>query len=266
MRDGITTAVSSGQKEAMRQSRASTWDDRRSLARCLDPAHPYGPTFQDLKPYQYASHPQDCYDASQSSLAGRGFRNSQSKREFDDCGRRTGAVPPSRGKAARATDWGTRSGVPVLSAIDLAGGRDNPGEQGYNRGPVQQGPATARIHPSLSDLKPYSYGGPLKDFRNSPEFTTREEAARNRPAMRGRAARKTDWGTRQGAPVLSDIDLAGGRDNPGEPGYKRGKVQIGPTTARTAPSLADLKPYSYGGQLKDFRNAMGFTTRRSVQV
>ena len=84
---------------------------------------------------------------------------------------------PVRGKAARHTDWGTRQGQPVMSDIDLMGGRDNPGEAGYIRGYVTRGPATDRTPPSLADLKPYSYAAPLRDFRNMPGFMTRKEAA-----------------------------------------------------------------------------------------
>jgi hypothetical protein len=231
MRDGVTTVLSEGYREQMRVSRLSTYDDRASLAASLDPTHPYGPTFQDLKPYQYANHPQHCYGPGKS-LAGKGWM-------YDDPRR---SVKP-RGRAVRKTDWGTRNDAPVMSNIDLQGGRDNPGEPGYERGKVQVGPSTARLPPSLSSLKPYNYGGQLRDFRGYPGFTTKAAIAAARPAMRGKAVRRTDWGTRQGGPVLSDIDLAGGRAGAG---VARGKVQQGPLTARTPPSLADLKPYNYG--------------------
>ena len=234
MRDGITTAVSKEHAEAMRQSSSNSFDDRSSLARAFDPAHPYGASFEELKPYQYSRHPQECY-GPQKALAGRGWCNHDQ------------AKKPTRGRAVRGTDWGTRHSTPVQSGLDLAGRRDDPGEAGYHRGPVQVGPGTARVYHSLQSLKPYCYGGPPKDFRNTLGFITRAEASRLPSPKRGKAARRTDWGTRQGAPVMSDIDLAGGRDNPGEAGYNRGAVQVGPGTARVWASLADLKPYCYGG-------------------
>jgi hypothetical protein len=40
-------------------------------------------------------------------------------------------------------------------------------------GVVQQGPATARTAPNLALLKPYNYGAPLRDFRNTMGFTSR---------------------------------------------------------------------------------------------
>lgn len=254
MRGGITTQISEATLQAMKQSQSTTYDDRGSLARSFDPSHPFGPTFDELKPYQYARHPQECYGPGKA-IAGKGWKNLP-----------TNPQTYKRGHAAGKTDWGTRAGATVQSDLDLRGGRDNPGEAGYIRGPVQHGPATARTPASMSALKPYNYGGPPRDYRNAMGFMTRAEAAKLPQYVRGKAAGRTDWGTRADAKVMSDIDLNGGRDNPGEAGYVRGAVQAGPATARTAASLAVLKPYSYGGPLRDFRNAMGFATRAEVRV
>lgn len=261
MRDGITTAVSEGQIEAMRKSRESTWDDRGSLANAFEPTHPYGPTFQDLKPYQYARHPPECYSPV-NAIAGRGWCLTREQKRLDDEKRALAERTAHAKYAGRHTDWGTRKESPALSNIDLRGGRDDPNEQGYVRGPVQQGPGTARTIPSLAILKPYSYSVPNRDFRNTPGFTTRAEAALAKPPVRGRAAGRTDWGTCSDGPVLSDADLQpiNSKKRP------HGVVQQGPATARTAPNLALLKPYNYGAPLRDFRNTMGFTSRSAVRV